>query len=1521
VTGVTVTALPVTAGVLQSMVVGSSSLSVAPFARVMTWLPSDWVITPGRLAAGLAAGLGLTGGAAVALGAGLGDLGAGLAGVGGVLGVGLGVPAVAVGVAVAAAVELVRVAAVVSQALRARARPRPRRAAAGRAIAARPPGRVCLPLRFVISKRGYPRILGAKHWIGPERLRPCTGNSSRERRKTGTISLRPAAVAGAVPDPGPAVRLRHLAASGSGTTLRRRLRQLHGNSRKGRLLPGRWGPSLTAMALLVALLAGFEPAAGAATPATTTVGTPPALPAGATLQGAVAAGTRVDLTVALQPADPAALSAMATAVSTPGSPYYRHYLTTAEFAQQYGASQTNIQSVLSTLGGLGLNGGTVSANNLTISYTTTAAVAQSAFATPIRDTILRDGTTAYANTAAPRVPVTIAPAIQAIAGLDTLPVASTNIALPTRPPGSAPASGVRAQAAGAQASGPTACSAASTTASNDMAYVPAQLASTYGLTGLYGLGSLGAGQTVGLFELSEYTSSDIAAYQTCFGTSASVTNEIVSPPNTFNGDVEDVLDVETVIGLAPKANITVYEGFNSNSGILSTYTRIATDNTAKIVSTSWDSCEPDITSGIAGSEATEFQNMAMQGQTVFAASGDQGSEACDADNPPNPQLAVDDPASQPYVTGVGGTTLSSPGTPPSESVWNNSSGATGGGLSIYWAKPGWQAGTGVSNGFSNGEREVPDVSASGDPNRGYIIYYTDTGGGTGFSGWQAIGGTSAATPLWAALIALTNETCGAPVGFLNTKLYPAAGTGSFNDITSGNNDYTGTQGGDYPATAGYDLSTGLGTPFASNGGNGGLFAQLCPASPAFTADSPPETANTTSAYSYTFIATGRPAPTFSVSSGSLPPGLSLNGTTGVLSGTPTAGGVYTFQVTASGSGSPATSPTLTITVDQPPTFTADSPPGTAATNVAYSYQFAASGYPAPTFSVATGSVPTGTTLSSSGLLNGVPSVIGTYTFKVTANNGVSPSATTPTLTVLVAAQQPPALTADTPPSPATVGTPYSYTFTASGNPSPRFSLSGTAPPGLTVNGITGVLSGTPTTAGSFSFTVSASNGVNPAATSPTLTIAVQQAPALTAASPPTGATVGSAYSYTFTASGTPAPTFAVAGGSLPPGLSLSAASGALAGTPTAAGAYTFTVSAANGVGAAAVSASISITVGQGPAFTADAPFPGGTVGHPYVYVFGASGSPAPTFSVVAGSLPPGLVLYADGLLAGTPTTPGTFVFSIEAANGQGTAVVSPALAITVTYPARTGLGYWEVASDGGLFSYGNATFFGSTGGMPINKPIVGMAATPDDQGYWEVASDGGLFSYGNATFYGSMGGKPLNKPIVGMVATPDGKGYWEVASDGGLFSFGDATFFGSTGGMTLNKPIVGMVVTPDARGYWEVASDGGLFSYGDAGFYGSVGGKPLNSSIVSMVASPDGRGYWEVASDGGLFSFGDATFLGSIGGHPLNKPIVGMVATPDGRGYWEVASDGGLFSYGDATFYGSTGGMTLNKPIVGMFGT
>ena len=219
-------------------------------------------------------------------------------------------------------------------------------------------------------------------------------------------------------------------------------------------------------------------------------------------------------------------------------------------------------------------------------------------------------------------------------------------------------------------------------------------------------------------------------------------------------------------------------------------------------------------------------------------------------------------------------------------------------------------------------------------------------------------------------------------------------------------------------------------------------------------------------------------------------------------------------------------------------------------------------------------------------------------------------------------------------------------------------------------------------------------------------------------------------------------------------------------------------------------------------------------------------------------------------------------------------------------------GYWTVNWVGAVTGHGGAPTFGSPAlsGVKLTKPIVGMAATPSGKGYWLVGNDGGVFSYGDAKFYGSAGALHLHAPIVGMASTPDGLGYWLVATDGGIFTFGDAKFYGSTGALHLNAPIMGMAPTPDGLGYWLVASDGGIFTYGDAAFHGSTGALRLNEPIVGMAPTPDGAGYWLVASDGGIFTYGDAGFYGSVGGS--GKSILGIIINPATTGYTLVQTDG-----------------------------
>jgi hypothetical protein len=360
--------------------------------------------------------------------------------------------------------------------------------------------------------------------------------------------------------------------------------------------------------------------------------------------------------------------------------------------------------------------------------------------------------------------------------------------------------------------------------------------------------------------------------------------------------------------------------------------------------------------------------------------------------------------------------------------------------------------------------------------------------------------------------------------------------------------------------------------------------------------------------------------------------------------------------------------------------------------------------------------------------------------------------------------------------------------------------------------------------------------------------------------------------------------------------------------PGVAGA-TVNVRVSNSEGTSSILGADQYTWTNAPIVTGVSPKTGPPTGGTTVAITGSqlSGATAVRFgSTAATSFS---VNSATSITAVAPA--GASVVDVQVTNSKGTSITSQ----QDRYNYRTG--YVLGAADGGIFAYGNTPFEGSAGATPLNKPIVGVASTPDAGGYWLVASDGGIFAYGDAGFFGSAGGSPLNAPIVGMASTPDGFGYWLVASDGGVFSYGDASFYGSAGATPLNAPIVGMASTPDGKGYWLVAADGGVFSYGDASFYGSMGATHLNAPIVGVATTPDGKGYWLVAADGGVFNFGDAAFDGSAGGTPLNKPVVGIAADPNGGGYWLVASDGGIFTYGTSPFYGSAGGSPLNAPVVG----
>ena len=250
--------------------------------------------------------------------------------------------------------------------------------------------------------------------------------------------------------------------------------------------------------------------------------------------------------------------------------------------------------------------------------------------------------------------------------------------------------------------------------------------------------------------------------------------------------------------------------------------------------------------------------------------------------------------------------------------------------------------------------------------------------------------------------------------------------------------------------------------------------------------------------------------------------------------------------------------------------------------------------------------------------------------------------------------------------------------------------------------------------------------------------------------------------------------------------------------------------------------------------------------------------------------------------------------------------------VPVVRGATTGLGYWLLGRDGGVFSFGEARFHGSTGNMTLNQPVVAIAAHPDGRGYWLVASDGGVFAFGSAGFHGSTGNIRLNQPIVGMAPTPTGRGYWLVARDGGIFTFGDAAFYGSTGNLQLNQPIVGMAASPSGFGYWLVAGDGGVFTFGDAAFLGSTASGP--NSSVGIVAEHSGDGYRIVSPAGSMFGFGDVRYVNSA--WPGAPVIVGAASGHD-RGLWFAASDGRVFERGETAF-GDLRDVALTAPIVGI---
>lgn len=555
--------------------------------------------------------------------------------------------------------------------------------------------------------------------------------------------------------------------------------------------------------LALALVVGSAPAPSLAAPGPALVRLPGNVPAQAIAKaqflGRAPAAPDITLAFSLPLRNEQELEDLLNRLYDPSDPSYGHYLTPREFADRFGPTQDDYDGVAAYARSLGLAVTATHPNRALLNVSGSVAAIEAGFNLRINMYRAPDGRVFHAPDKDPEVPEAIAARIGGVIGLDNATVWH---------PHSRVVSEAEAQAAPYQiGTGPGG------------GLTPGDIRTAYNLNGVSVNGS---GQVLGLFELDGYNPADVTSYVNYFGLPAVPLQNVLIDGfsgRAGTGASEVTLDIELQIALAPGASkIIVYEGPNSGTGVVDTYNRIATDNLAKQISTSWGLSEGQSSSAVMNSENAAFRQMAAQGQSIYAASGDSGAY----DN--GSTLSVDDPASQPYMVGVGGTQLyvNAGETYNHETTWNVngtvSGGAGGGGVSSIWPIPAWQQG--VTTAASATMRNVPDVSLNADQYTGYSIYYK--------GGWRIYGGTSCASPLWAAFTARVNQQRAAngmaTLGFANPALYQLAeGTAygaDFHDIADGSTNLY------YPAITGYDNATGWGS---FNGAN--LFADLAPTTP------------------------------------------------------------------------------------------------------------------------------------------------------------------------------------------------------------------------------------------------------------------------------------------------------------------------------------------------------------------------------------------------------------------------------------------------------------------------------------------------------------------------------------------------------------------------------------------------------------------------------------------------------------------------------------------------------------------
>jgi subtilase family serine protease len=771
--------------------------------------------------------------------------------------------------------------------------------------------------------------------------------------------------------------------------------------------------------LLVALAAcavAAAPAGAASQTQVVHVGSAAILPANTQTVAAVPATQQLQLTVALKPQDPSGLENYATEVATPGSPLYHHYLSVAQFAQSFGATPAQIATVQSALRAQGVSVGAPLANDLTLPVTGSAAQVEKAFSVSLSQVKLATGRTAFANTEAPSVPLNAAQFVQGVIGLDNVALdeSQQNVPplqtfhppeVPSKPAG-ASISSPQVVTGGPQPSCPQALEHQAIIEGPSIGYTADQIATIYQFSSLYLSGDLGAGQTIALFEQQPYSPTDIATYQACYGTSVPVSNVEVdggpgpyTPPPGGSGDDESALDIEQVVGLAPKANVLVYQGPETTNAPVDILNTIVSQDVAKVISSSYGVCEALNAPSVIKAEEAPLQEAAVQGQSFFISSGDSGSQQCaQSTQGKNRELSVLNPAGQPFATGVGGTTVfdlkegtphfyeAGGPTPPTEGVWSegiqSEGGSSGGGLSKEFAMPSYQSGAAGSLGVINSGstavspspcgttfcREVPDVSADASARTGYVVISNGQ--------WGVAGGTSAAAPLWAAFTALANAspTCrGIPIGFANPSLYAIAGSSylnNFHDVAAAdpfNERATNNPEGTalYPVGPGYDMATGIGSPIAP-----ALAASLCAqASPVFAVGVGNPGARTGTVgvpLSLQIAGSDSGGLPLSFSATGLPAGLSMT-PTGLISGTPTTAQATTVTVTAGDSKANAGSTAFPFTVAipiAPPTVSGVSLTGIAKRKAKLKFTVSAGGN-APAFKSIAIKLPGGLTFSHS----------------------------------------------------------------------------------------------------------------------------------------------------------------------------------------------------------------------------------------------------------------------------------------------------------------------------------------------------------------------------------------------------------------------------------------------------------------------------------------------------------------------------------------------------------------------------